>query len=232
MKRVAFLLLVPMVAVAAPVPKETAEQKLAKLFGTPVDPKKDCEFKLDGTKLTLKVGKGDHALHAHQNRMAAPRTLREADGDFTVEATVSAEHPKEANPIVPNRNFLFHSQGLLFWVSDKTYIRFEQARIVNPGQEPVGYASYELFRDGEWTRAGTSEDGVLDPTKPASFRLTRKGNSVTGSWSQDAGKTWKELPALELDLKAKVHVGVVANHNTDAPFTATFEDFTITPLKK
>ena len=70
-------------------------------------------------------------------------------------------------------------------------------------------------------------DGQLDDAKPTRFRLTRKGNEVRGSWSQDGGKTWTELEALTLDLKAKVRVGVIVNHNTDSPFAATFEGFSI-----
>src|SRR5438046_9849061 len=72
-----------LLAAAAPVPKETNEQQLARLFGTPVDPNKDCEFAFDGKKLTVRVGKGDHALHTTGPRTGAPRTLREVEGDFT-----------------------------------------------------------------------------------------------------------------------------------------------------
>jgi regulation of enolase protein 1 (concanavalin A-like superfamily) len=90
------------------------------------------------------------------------------------------------------------------------------------------YASWELFKDSEWVRGGNPNDGQLE-AKPTRFRLTRKGNDVRGAWSQDGGKTWKELDALTLNLKAKVKVGVIVNHNTDSPYSVTFEGFSITP---
>lgn len=232
MRAAALVLAASLVAAAAPVPKETAEQKLARVFGTPVDPNKDCTFDFDGNKLTIKAGKGDHALHVAQMRMAAPRTLKEVEGDFVAEVKASAEHPTAAKPALASRNFLFHSQGLLLWADDKNYIRFEQARMDALDGTVTNYVSYELFKGGEWSRAGSTQDGELDPAKPTRFRLARKGAAVTGAFSTDDGKTWTDLPALALDLKAKAQVGVVANHNTDTPFTATFEDFTVTPPKK
>src|SRR5207249_10879425 len=89
MRAAAVLLLVPLAAPAAPVPKETNEQQFARLFGTPVDPNKDCEFAFDGKTLTVKVGKGDHARHTSGGRTGAPRTLRAAEGDFTTERTAA-----------------------------------------------------------------------------------------------------------------------------------------------
>jgi hypothetical protein len=186
---------------AAPIPKETNEQQLARLFGTPVDPNKDCAFAFDGKKLTVKVGKGDHALHT-SGRTAAPRTLREVEGDFTAEVTAApGERPQEARPAMEGRMLKFYSQGLLLWVDDGTFIRFEHAYLDRLNGMVSTYASWELFKDGEWIRFGRPDDGELDDGKPTRFRLTRKGNELRGAWSQDGGKTWKELEALTLDLK-------------------------------
>jgi regulation of enolase protein 1 (concanavalin A-like superfamily) len=227
--RTAVFLLVPLAAAAAPVPKETNEQQFARVFGTPVDPNKDCEFAFDGKKLTVKVGKGDHALHTTGPRTAAPRTLREVEGDFTAEVTAApGARPADAKPAMEGRMLKFYSQGLLLWVDDGTYIRFEHAYIDRLNGMVSTYASWELFKDGEWVRAGKLDDGQLDDAKPTRLRLTRKGNEVRGAWSQDGGKTWKELEAMTLDLKAKVRLGVIVNHNTDSPFSATFEGFSIT----
>ena len=127
------------------------------------------------------------------------------------------------------RGLTFHSQGLLLWVDDATYVRFEHAHLDRLNGVVSTYASWELFKDGDWIRAGRPDDGELDDGKPTRLRLTRKGNELRGAWSQDGGKTWKELEALTLDLNAKVRVGVIVNHNTDSPFSATFEGFSITP---
>ena len=85
--RRALLVLVtgPLLLLAAPVPKDTDAQKLAKLYGTPVDPLKDCKFTLDGGKLTVTAGKGDHDLSVQNKEMNAPRVLKEIEGDFEAE---------------------------------------------------------------------------------------------------------------------------------------------------
>lgn len=101
-----------LLAAAAPVPKETNQQQVVRLYGTPVDPNKDCEFAFDGKKLTVKAGKGDHALTTTGGRTAAPRTLREVEGDFTVEVTAApGERPQKAKPAMEGRMLKFHSQG-------------------------------------------------------------------------------------------------------------------------
>ena len=230
MRAAALLLLAPLVAPAAPVPKETNEQAFARLFGTAVDPNKDCEFAFDGKKLTVKAGKGDHALQVSGGRAGAPRTLREVEGDFTAEVTAApGVRPPGAKPAMEGRLLKFYSQGLLLWVDDGTYVRCEHAHIDRLNGVVSAYASWELWKGGEWARPGRPDDGQLDDPRPTRLRLTRKGNEVRGAWSQDGGRSWNELEALALDLGARVRVGVIVNHNTDAPFAATFEGFSITP---
>lgn len=228
--RTALVLIFPLVAAAAPVPKETDAQKLAQLFGTPVDPNKDCRFAFDGKKLTVTAGKGDHGLHVAGNRTGAARTLRAVEGDFTLEVTTTpGQRPNGAKPAAPGHAFTFQAQGLLFWVDDKTYVRLEHAHRDMLNGVDATYVNWELFREGQWTRKGGAADGTLDDTKSTRFRLTRKSNEIRGAWSQDSGKNWNELEGLQLDLKAKVQVGVIVAHNTDKPFDAAFEGFTLTP---
>src|SRR5205814_10309021 len=112
----ALLLLAPLAAPAARAPKETNDQALPRLFGTAVDPNKDCEFAFDGKKLTVKAGKGDHALQVSGGRAGAPRTLREVEGDFTAEVTAApGVRPPGAKPAMEGRLLKFYSQGLLLW---------------------------------------------------------------------------------------------------------------------
>ena len=93
------LLALPLVAVAAPVPKETEAEKIEKLFGKIEDPEKDCKFALDGTKLkiTLKGGKRyDYDLDGKVKN--CPRVLREVKGDFVMTAKIIARLPDKAEP--------------------------------------------------------------------------------------------------------------------------------------
>lgn len=218
-------------ATAAPVPKETIGQKFTEMFGTFVDPKKDCEYDFDGKKLTIKVGKGDHALQTVGNRTGAARTLRAVDGNFQVEVTATPGKMHEgAMPAQEGRNLRYYSQGLLLWIDNDNFIRFEHAHVHRLNDAKLTYASWELFEHGEYIRAGNLGDGHLDITKPTQLRLKRERDQVIASWSQDEGKTWRELDALEINPKAKVQVGVIVNHNTDSPYSASFEGFKITLL--
>jgi regulation of enolase protein 1 (concanavalin A-like superfamily) len=223
------LMLLVGVVFAAPIPKENDDNKLEKLFGKKVDPNKDCEFTFDGKKLTIKAGKGDHSLHVLQQRMQAPRIHREIEGDFVAEVKVSAEYPMGAKSVVPNRSHRFHSLGLLVWIDEKNYVRFEKAHMVTT--EISCYASFEYFRDGQWTRSGKPADGLFESADTPRLRITRKGNTLTPATSTDDGKTWKELEKLETKLPAKIQVGVVANHNTDTEFAATFDEYSVKPAK-
>jgi regulation of enolase protein 1 (concanavalin A-like superfamily) len=88
-----------------------------------------------------------------------------------------------------------------------------------------------LRRNGQVERSSPWEQGVLDHEKPGLFRLDRKGNDFTASYSQD-GKEWKEMPPITTDFGTKLGVGVAAIQNTPAGYEAIFESLKITPGKK
>lgn len=53
MRHLLLLLLTPLVALAAPMPKETPADKMKRLFGEVADPRKGYDFTLDGEKLVV-----------------------------------------------------------------------------------------------------------------------------------------------------------------------------------
>lgn len=227
MRRLPFLsvLALPLLAVAAPIPKETDAEKLAKLFGTPVDPLKDCKFTLDGTKLTLTAGKGDHDLAVEAKEMNAPRVVKEIEGDFSVSVKVSGEYPKGAKGATEKRTIVFYGAGILVWEDEKNYVRLEKAYIDSLNGTPVNcYGSWELRAGGEWVRRGTNEDFKMDAKDPAYLKLARKGNKFTAAISTD-GKKWTELEEIEAEMGKKVKIGVCAVHICDTGFDTVFEDY-------
>src|SRR5262249_39768065 len=118
------------------------------------------------------------------------------------------------------------------WQDERNYIRLERARMYYiPASMWRCYVSWELRQEGQVERGGKWQDGVLQEDKPAFFRLDRKANAFTASYSQD-GKDWKELPPIEATLGHKLGVGVAAVQNPPAGYEAIFQNLKIAPAKK
>lgn len=225
------LFALPLLVVAAPVPKESDAEKLYRLFGKPVDPLKDCKFTLDGNKLTINAGKGDHDLSVQSKEMNAPRVLKEIEGDFEMKVKVSGEYPKGAKGASEKRTIVFYGHGLLVWDDEKNYVRLEKAYVdLLNGTPTYTYGSWELFAGGEWVRRGTQEDFVFDQKDTAHFKLSRKGSVFSASISKD-GKEWKDLPPIEAEMGKKLQVGVGAVHICDTAFDAVFEEYEMKATK-
>ncbi len=65
------------------------------------------------------------------------------------------------------------------------------------------------------------------------LRMERKEGKIYAAFSQDGGKSWRDLPesGFPMDLPAKLKVGVQAIQTTTRQLTAEFKDLKITPLK-
>lgn len=225
-------LLLASLALALDAPTEGPTDNSAKIsgVGTVMDPAGDCRVAGNAERLVIAIPGSDHALATEQNRMNAPRVLQEVSGDFSVEVTVSGTYPKNAGTVVPER-LPFQGAGLLLWVDARTYIRLERAQVraeVEGSSEYAFYPSWELRVEGKPLRMGGGSDPGLTAS-PTTLRLTRTGNKVTAAISDD-GVTWRELDPLIVNLPEKVQIGVVAGHNTTAPFETTFEKYHFTPL--
>ena len=227
MRRLLLLPLFALLAVAAPVPKETDADKLYKLFGTALDPAKDCKFTLADAKLTITAGKGDHDLAVEAGEMNAPRVLKEIEGDFSVSVKVTATYPKGAKGANEKRTIVFYGAGILVWEDEKNYVRLEKAYVDGLSGGPTNtYGSWELRAGGEWKRRGSNADFVFDTNDPAYLKLTRKGNTFTASISKN-NKDWTDMEGIDAEMGKKVKIGVCAVHICDTGFDSTFEDYTL-----
>jgi RNA polymerase sigma factor (sigma-70 family) len=203
-------------------PAATSGALALKDWGAALDPDADCKFAVQNDKLTILIPGKDHALCIEQNRMNAPRILRDVTGDFIAQVKVSGEFPAGATSVVPTRR-AFQGAGLLLWLDEKTYIRLERAEVNIDGKN-VSYANFELRKDADFTRGG---DTTVQPTEKATYlRLERRGNKVYGSASND-GIQWAALEPIEIDLPKKVKVGLLAGHNTSTAFEPSFEEWKI-----
>ncbi len=193
----------------------------------PIDPDKDCKFRRQRGGLTIAVPGKDHGLAFERGRMNAPRLLRTVEGDFLIQVRVSGALTPSDLSSAPSR-VPFLGAGLVLMASEKTYVRLERAAF---RRDMVStYANWELRRDGDWVLAG---DASVCPLKgeAAYLRLERKGDSLLASVSED-GKEWKQLPALELKLPAKLKLGVTANSTCTEPFSPHFDRFELRKPKR
>lgn len=204
----------------APVPKG-ADPELVKQYGTPVDAGKDCTFKLVKDGLTVSMPAAHHTLTAEGGTMNAPRTERDAAGDFTASVRVKSALPggetsdiKTVDPGVGG--------GLVLWIDEKNYaalIRVHERRSGGPAtMHELHFVVGGVESDESGTDVATS-DGWH------SLRLTRKGGKITAESSAD-GKAWVVVKEAAFPAKP-AKLGVFAEHNTSKPVTVSFSEFTV-----
>lgn len=210
--------LVAPVAARAPLPQDP---KSVRGIGQITDPNGDCKFTYERGKLTISVPGSDHGLSAEQDRYGSPRVLQDVEGDWIVQVKVGGAYPQGATSVIETRR-AFHGAGLLLWQDEGTYIRLERAEVVSDGKN-VSYGNFELRKDKEFVRGGSSDEAPLGQ-EAVYLRLERRGSQIHGAVSTD-GVEWKSFKPIVIDLRKKVRVGVIAGHNTSSAFAPTFEEF-------
>ncbi|HEX5222348.1 MAG TPA: DUF1349 domain-containing protein [Verrucomicrobiae bacterium] len=192
-------------------------------WGVCVDPDGDCQFSVKDGKLTISIPGRDHALAIERGRTNAPRVMQEAEGNFTVTVKVATDYAPGTTSVVQTRR-AFQGAGLVLWQDDGNYVRLERAQLV-VGAETMKYASFELRRDGQFTKPGFANEHPLK-TPTTWLRLERQSNQIMAAVSED-GQKWESLKPLRVDLSRNLKVGVLAGHNTSTPMSAVFQDFKV-----
>lgn len=155
---------------------------------------------------------------------AAPRVMREIEGDFTAEVTVVPNF--DLSPAWSrNPDQTFQSSGLVLDAGDQRWIRWEHGLWKTIDGHKL---REEFFRSGKNSVSDRATD-LWDPGKPVRLRLARHGDFFNTSWSQEGGP-WVESPAfLELGWPRKVRVGLLVVNGVTRPLHTRFTDFTLTP---
>ncbi len=200
--------------------KQFASSLKSDLWGTSVDPKSDCLFRVDATRLHIQIPGKPHNLAAELGANTAPRVLRALEGDFHAEVSVLSGSPSEKRGLSGTKPW--HGAGLLIWQDDKNYIRLERARVYVSGENWRCYANWKLREGAALAKQGGEQP--LDPDKPVHFKLERKANMFVAEHSQD-GKNWAALPPIKVALEKRLYVGVTASHNAGAEYEAIFDGF-------
>jgi regulation of enolase protein 1 (concanavalin A-like superfamily) len=194
-----------------------------------VDPDGDCKLREEKGKWTLEVPGAYYDLWPKMGKVNAPRILKEAEGDFSVQVKVLGSISAEADTAIPGRTSKvpFRAASLLIWQDDATFVRLDRAAMVNNGKL-IPFCYYHAFKDGERmvhvTHNFKDSETIL--------RLERRGNKIVAAASQDGGKAWSKFGTQTIELAKKVKVGVAALNGTTKPLTAEFEGLTITPVKE
>jgi len=213
------LSLLPLLAVAAPVPKfkEPPARKLARLFGDPTLPDDTCKAELRDDALRLTGGADEHVWHAGEGGMKVPFTAREVTGDFTATVTVRAVD-------LPETGSVTGVAGLLVMKDTETtldhslYLTGDRATAARRGWLRAVAAGNQVSTKEDLS-AAFAEDAVR-------LKVQRVGTTVTASVA-GVGKEWTEIDRFEMALDKSSKVGLFVAH-TGGPFTAEFRDFTVT----
>lgn len=222
MPRLAWVLLVcPLVAPAAPVPKVSEKEQIEKTFGTIEDPDKECTFGLDGDKLKITLKGGKRYDWDRKGKVTnCPRVVREVKGDFVTTVKAHAELPDKAEKaagewaevgaglIVMGEKDDARRTGMHDFRLDRRLLAITIPNLEGPGG---------LGLD-------TAGEGVY-------VRFTRKADWLATEYSLD-GKKWKKTVSTGSMMSESYRVGVYASSNSKSDVTVTLSEFSVEPLKE
>lgn len=193
-------------------------------WGVVIDPAGGCTFSRESGKFTIKLPGEYFDLWPVQGKVNAPLVLQEVEGDFSIEVKLAHIDKPERDTRLAGLagTTSFHAGSLVIWQDAKNFVRFDRTHMDRNGQQ-ITSCYLHVFKDGQ----RVVELSPVVPDRPTQLRLTRKADSVTAAYSQDGGRSWKDLPRQKLELPAKVKAGVSALNNTVRGNTVTFEGLKI-----
>jgi regulation of enolase protein 1 (concanavalin A-like superfamily) len=215
-------LLLPAVALAAPVPKETEAEKIKRLFGTPADPEKDCKFTLDGEKLVLRTPEASHVFGFGNGIGNAPRVTRTVEGDFVATVRIRMAPPQPPQPYGPRMLF----QAGLYVADSDTSFAFNTRAVEDQNGTIRRTGRHGAWVSGNQQFSGSSGGGAFDP-ETTFLRVTRTGDTTQFGASAD-GKGWHVFAGPKVQYGDKVTLGLFAANPGGLPFAAEFDQFTVT----
>lgn len=184
----------------------------------------DCQIKADGSKLTISIPGALHVLSTDLRTMNAPRLLTTAKGDFVASVTVAGKIMPGTDPLKKPATlpFTFQGAGLLVWVDEQNYLRFERSSFYDIIEgKRLHRVLVEHCRDGRTVSLHfPARDTDLD------LKLERHGSELRCSYNPD-GKTWVEVKRQLVAFPNEVKVGVSASNASPKPFPARLVDFTL-----
>lgn len=228
-------------AVAAPVPKEAADQKLVSVYGTPTEPEypvaEGLTVRSERTKngvLHLTVPKSHPSRDLDACDGVRPQLVREVDGDFQLTVRVQHQLAKSADRArdAAGRRVVGVWAGVGIWDGET---REPLTTFVHGASYTdstwTGLYRFHLGVPNERGASGSTAD-LKRVDQPLWLRLQRSGNKLEYQVGRD-GKNWTAFydTVCKADLPRKLKVGPVAFKTTAEEYTAEFDQYEIQPLK-
>ena len=221
------LLLLPALAVAAPVPKLTP--KTFDGFGTAVETKGVTFESPQAGELRVSLSK-EATTGSQAHFVARPLVTQKVEGDFELTVRVTHAPPEAKDLAAVGKNNPVVSAGLALSSPD------------DPNASVV--LLHRHIRDGDtwestfnlssrYGKKGSDSCRVSEKLhqQPIYLRLTRRGDEFTSAQSFD-GKKWSSVfgSAHEVPGLGAVLIGPVAGHNTNGQYEVTFDEYVLKPL--
>jgi regulation of enolase protein 1 (concanavalin A-like superfamily) len=179
-------------------------------------------FALGGGAMAITASDGADIRGDVQGDVTAPFLARTAEGDFSVETSVTVD-PQHS----------YQGAGLLLYRDSENYVRLER------GFGNRGAIAFEYAADGRHTKIHGPFAKGPDPVPTSAtvvwLRLVRTGTSIKGFWHAADTTAWQELSGTApLDGDAKVGLAVLNRSQPPAgdparkPLTAKFAYVNVT----
>ena len=187
-------------------------------WGTLIDPDGDCKIEVKGKTLQVAIPETHHDLNADNDKLNAPRVLREVTGDFTMSVKVGGDFKPSTVSTNP-KAVPYIGGGIVVWQDSNNYIFLGRAGINRRGK--IG--EFAAFEEREWGTRGALNNKGIDQGG-VYLKVERRGNRIMGSTSKD-GKNWTRLDPMETSYPATIKVGLYAINGCNQPTTVEFENF-------
>ncbi len=219
---------------------KTVMRKSFSMLGALIDPDKDCKLVKDEDSMKLKIEVPGNKIHTlapyvvtRLNKQKplhnAPMALTEVEGDMMVMVKVTGEmRPGSTAPKDRQGNqipFTFQGAGLVLYQDKENFVRVE--RTAGVGLEKLNSIHkflFEVVKDG---RQVNNQVYVPLPEGDVLLILVKRKGKLRSLFSPDGGKSIAPLQEYDLDLPAKVKVGLTASNISAKPYSATFEEFAV-----
>ena len=202
---------------------EVAGTPLGK-WGDLIDPDKDCKVEDKGSSLEIAIPGTHHDLNADNDKLNAPRVVREVTGDFTISAKVAGAWKPGAKSTNP-KAVPYIGAGILVWQDSENYIFLGRAAINRKGK----VSEFAAFEEREWGTRGALNNRGLD-AGDVYLKVERRNNRILGYTSKD-GKTWSRLESMEPSYPSTLKVGLYAINGAADPMSVQFQNFSFSEGK-
>ncbi len=212
------------IALAAPVPKPTDEEKLKLDWGKVVDGAGDCKVRVVKDQLVMTTPGGIRSEVTKDGQFRPLRIEREIEGDFRIEVKM-IRTTEPSHTAAKSSTDARITSGLFVSSPQMTVMFGRQLR----ADQDMGK---EYFDHSIWHQYGGSGSRIAGSkaAEEVFVRYTRKGTKCLLAHSLD-GVAWTESASPKVALPDRVTVGVYLWHDVDQPCEAVFERFKLTPLK-